>query len=78
MERLDIAVYVTPTDSAWQNGVVERHGGILKAIHRHVTTQTNAAGIEDMEMTLLEACLAKNQLARRYGFLRYNMCWDKT
>jgi IS30 family transposase len=68
MERLNIETYVTPTDSAWQNGVVERHGGILKAMHRHIVQQTSASGEEDMEMTLLEACLAKNQLSRRHGF----------
>jgi hypothetical protein len=66
MERLNIETYLTPTDSAWQNGVVERHGGVLKAMHRHIVLQTSAAGNEDMEMTLLEACLAKNQLSRRH------------
>jgi hypothetical protein len=37
-------------------------------MHRHIVQLTSAFGEEDMEMTLLEACLAKNQLSRRHGF----------
>ena len=67
LERMNVESYVIPTDASWQMGIGERHGGILKVIHRKVVQETNATAA-DMEITLLEACLAKNQMARRHGF----------
>ena len=68
LERLNVESYVVPTDAAWQAGLGERHGGILKTMHRAIVHETSARGYEEMEMTLLEACLAKNQLIKRHGF----------
>ena len=68
LERLNIESYVVPTDAAWQAGLGERHGGIMKTMHRAIVHETSARGHEEMEITLLEACLAKNQLIKRHGF----------
>jgi hypothetical protein len=68
LERLNIESYVVPTDAAWQAGLGERHGGILKTMHRAIVHETSARGYEEMEITLLEAALAKNQLIKRHGF----------
>jgi hypothetical protein len=37
-------------------------------MRRHIVQQTSASGDQETETTLLEACLAKNQLSRRHGF----------
>ena len=36
MDKLNAGCHVTGTDAGWQNGLVERHGGILKVIYRHI------------------------------------------
>ncbi len=68
LEQLNIESYVVPTEAAWQAGLGERHGGILKTMRRAIVQETTAIRPEDMEITLLEACLAKNQLIKRHGF----------
>jgi hypothetical protein len=65
LERLNIESYVVPTDAARQAGLGERHGGIMKTMHRAIVHETSARGHEEMEITLLEACLAKNQADKK-------------
>ncbi len=68
LERLIIESYVVPTEAPWKAGFRERHGGILKTMHRAIVRESSARGPAEMEVTLLEACLAKNQLIKRHGF----------
>jgi IS30 family transposase len=42
LERLNIESYVVPTDAAWQAGLGERHGGILKTMHRAIVHESSA------------------------------------
>ena len=44
LERLNVESYVVPTDAAWQAGLGERHGGILKTMHRAIVHETSARG----------------------------------
>ncbi len=37
-------------------------------MYRAMVRETSARDYEEMEMTPLEACLAKNQLIKRHGF----------
>ena len=41
LERLNIESYTVPTDAAWQAGLGERHGGILKTMHRAIVHETS-------------------------------------
>ncbi len=68
LERLNIESRVVPTKAAWQAGLGERHGGVLKTMHRAIVRETLARGPEEMEVTLVEACSAKSQLINRHGF----------
>ena len=68
MEKLNAQTFVTASDSAWQHGMTERHGGILKTIVRHVVDDNSSAGRDDMEDAVLAALLAKNQLTSVHGF----------
>ena len=68
MDRPNIESYTVPVEAAWQNGLAERQGGILKNFVDSVVHETSAEGTDDMEYALLEVCLAKNQLVRRHGF----------
>ncbi len=53
LERLNIERYVVPTDAAWQAGLEERNGEVLKTMHRAIVHETSARGPEEMEITLL-------------------------
>ena len=68
MEKINAGIFVTATDSAWQNGLVERHGGILKVIYAKIVDDVGASGAAEVEMALIAATTAKNQLASRHGF----------
>ena len=68
MDRLNVDSYTVLVEAPWQNGLVERQGGVLKNLVDSIVQETQATSKEDMEYVLLEACLAKNQLIRRHGF----------
>lgn len=68
MDKLNTGSYVTGSEAGWQNGMVERHGGILKVIFRHIIEDVPVCGEDEVEMALIAATLAKNQLASVHGF----------
>ena len=57
-----------PTESPWQNGMVERHGGVLQDIVRATVEELAITGLEDMKVTLQKACQSKNARIGRSGY----------
>ena len=49
-------------------GLGERHGGHMKSMTRSIVHEIGAIGEDEMELTLLEATITKNQLTRKHGF----------
>ena len=49
-------------------GIFERHGGILKAMIRRITGETQASGISEISTVVIEACIAKNELHRHGSY----------
>ena len=49
METLNARTQMTSSDSAWQHGMTERHGGILKVILRHIVEEQSCIGAEEMD-----------------------------
>ena len=57
-----------PLETPAAIGKVERHGGILKAMVRKVTADTETAGLADFEMLLQECTSTKNNMQRTNGY----------
>ena len=57
-----------PLETPAAIGKVERHGGILKAMVRKVTADTETAGLADFEMLLQERTSTKNNMQRTNGY----------
>jgi transposase InsO family protein len=68
VERYGIATRVTATESPWQQGMVERHGGVAGDIIEAVALDQGVTGREEMEQTVLHALAAKNRRPGRTGF----------
>ncbi len=47
-------------------------------ISSHIVEEQSCAGAEEIDMALIAATTAKNQLASVHGFCRFNTCWDRT
>lgn len=59
-ERFNIRVDVTAAQSAWSNGICERHNGVIKHMVGALTKDYPAASLQEL---LDHACFAKNSLA---------------
>ena len=68
LERLEAATVVTPTAAAWQNGLCERHGGVLGNIIEAIVAQCGLAGVDEMRTAANFASMAKNRRPDRTGF----------
>ena len=64
-EKFNITIMTTAAESAWSNGLVERHNGLLANMINKVR-----ADVEDcpLEIAVHWACAAKNSLSNVYGF----------
>ena len=67
MRRLGLNPRVTPTEAPWQNGMVERHGGVLGEILSVMVEQAQLTGEADMTMGGAMAAAAKNRRPDRSG-----------
>ena len=63
-EALNTVIMSTSTESAWQNGINERHNGILKHMLERILQDNKVS----LQVALAWACSAKNALANVYGF----------
>eukprot|EP00170_Pyropia_yezoensis_P001149 contig_5174_g1153 len=59
-ERFNIRVDVTAGQSAWSNGVRERHNGVIKHMVTTLASEYLAAALQEL---LYHTCFAKNSLA---------------
>ena len=59
---------VTPTESPWQNGKTERHGGIIKMMVTKARLSINPTNTEELEELIAECCQAKNRYTLVGGF----------
>ena len=57
-----------PTEGQWQNGMVERHGGVLGDIVTAVVLETAAAGMMQMRDVCLHASMCKNRRPGKTGY----------
>ena len=55
-------------EAPWQNGMVERHGGVLGDIIEAVVQETSPVGFTQMSDFCLHASMAKNRRPGRSGF----------
>lgn len=63
-EKLNIELKSTPAESAWSNGMVERHNGLLGSMMDKVVSDVNCS----IEVALCWSIAAKNALSNVYGF----------
>lgn len=59
-ERFNIAVHVTAAQSAWSNGICERHNGVVKHMVTCLAADYPTASFQEL---LDHACFAKNSLS---------------
>ena len=65
--RFGCETRVTPTEAPWQNGMVERHAGILGEILTATVQQCQLEGGRDMRLGGFFAAAAKNRRPDRTG-----------
>lgn len=63
-EKFNIIIRTTAAESAWSNGLCERHNGILNGNVNKVLSSTSCS----LEVAIAWAVAAKNSLANVYGF----------
>ena len=69
MDEHGIQVYHVPLESPESLGRTERHGGLLKAMHRRVaSSEVGAIGREQVEQCLNQVLMVKNDSSRVGGF----------
>ena len=56
-----------PVEAPWQNGMVERHGGVMGDIIDSVVVETGAVGFGQMQDVVLHASMAKNRRPGKTG-----------
>ena len=66
-DELGIDASVTASHAAWQHGLAERHGGLLRTIFRKVCYQHKINGKASASLALALCCQAKNSLMTRNG-----------
>ena len=57
-----------PTEAPWQQGMVERHGGVLGDIIVAMSEELAPRGLDDMRDVAFHACMAKNRRPGRTGY----------
>ena len=57
-----------PVEAPWQNGMVERHGGVLGDIVHAVVAETGAVGYSQMRDVCLHASMSKNRRPGKTGY----------
>ena len=57
-----------PTEAPWQNGMVERHGGVVGDIIDSIVQECSPVGLEQMRDVCLHACMSKNRRPGRTGY----------
>eukprot|EP00969_Alexandrium_andersonii_P018330 801984-Alexandrium_andersonii.AAC.1 len=62
---------VTSSQSPWQNGLGERHGGTAKFILNKLIDSCSVQGPDEMAVACAEATAAKNFLTNVGGFSPY-------
>ena len=68
MDEHGIQVDHVPLESPESLGRTERHGGLLKAMHRRVASEVGAIGREQVEQCLNQVLMVKNDSSRVGGF----------
>ena len=68
VERFGSGTRVTPVEAAWQQGMVERHGGVISDMLDAFVRDLAVAGSDEMEMALCHCSAAKNRRPGRTGF----------
>ena len=66
-DKLGIDASVTASHAAWQQGLAERHGGLLGTIFRMVCYQHKINRGSSVSLALALCCQAKNSLMTRNG-----------
>ena len=66
--HLGTAFKMMSLEAPWQNGMVERHGGVLGDIIEAVILETSPVGYTQMSDICLHASMAKNRRPGRTGF----------
>ena len=64
-EKFNITLRTTAAESAWSNGLVERHNGLLANMINKVMADVHDC---PLEIAVHWACAAKNSLSNVYGF----------
>ena len=68
LEKAGVKFRTAGTESPWEIGRVERHGGILKHTLRKIVLAEQVTGTEEMRLALVEALNTKNRLGNLGGF----------
>ena len=68
MEAHDIRQYFTASEAPWQNGLVERNGGIWKAGARKTIKDVGTRGFVEMRRLASMVNLAKNDRINSSGY----------
>ena len=68
MQEEGIQLKVTAGDSHWQLGRVEAHGSVIKEMLSRIDKEVPVKDAVDFRRALIQACNAKNTLARVHGY----------
>ena len=74
-ERVGIETRVVPTESPWQNGMVERHGGVSGDIFKAIAEECNIEGVEEVKLALAAVNTCKNRRPDPSGFTKSAGVW---
>jgi len=65
---LGVKFKMIPVEAPWQNGMVERHGGVMGDIIAAIVSETGAMGFTHMRDVCLHASMAKNRRPGKTGY----------
>ena len=68
MRHLGTHFNLMALEAPWQNGMVERHGGVLGDIITATVMETSPVGIDQMKDVCMHAAMAKNRRPGKGGF----------
>ena len=68
MRQLGTRFNFIALEAPWQNGMVERHGGVLGDIITVTVMETGAIGFNQMKDVAIHASMSKNRRPGRAGF----------